>query len=406
MKKSKLVIAQSRAADSGIYKLTIVNPITGTSTSRDVNVTVVPDITVPSVVSAGSMGDSSAYGQQTVDIQFDKVIDLGGADPSVDPGTARNIANYTFVSPSGAAVTQAEVRKSGKAVRLTVTGLLPSTTFTLKVAGVRNYTRAANTAIPPAGQSASGTVQTLITTTMDVGTAVIGTTYTMGAGEYEAEAGGVDIWGASDSFHYAYKEVSGNFDVSAQIVQVSNPGNRSGIMLRETSGYPYTDVGSRFNYITWIPGNIGFHARDVVDTTPVWANPQQNWFGFGPTPNVWLRLQRVGTLTSAYYATDGMSWVPFGTTTNIIADPALLGLATAANAGVNTGFTKYASYGTTVVHGKLSVSSAGGVFTLSWTGPGVLKSAASLSGPFTTESSQANPQVITPTGTQKFFRLE
>ncbi|MEI6785374.1 MAG: hypothetical protein WCQ21_31130, partial [Verrucomicrobiota bacterium] len=111
-------------------------------------------------------------------------------------------------------------------------------------------------------------------------------------------------------------------------------------------------------------------------------------------------------LTSAYYATDGMSWVPFGTTTNIIADPALLGLATAANAGANTGFTKYASYGTTVVHGKLSVSSVGGVFTLSWTGPGVLKSATSLSGPFTTASSQVNPQVITPTGTQKFFRLE
>ena len=406
VKKPKLFIAQSRASDSGIYKLTIVNPITGTTTSRDVNVTVVPDTAPPTVTSVASMGDASG-GYQTVDVQFNKTLDLGGTDPTTDPGTARNAANYTIVTPSGGTVSTADLRKNGKAVRLTVSGVLPATAFSVKVVGVRNYTRAANTAILAPGQTVSGAVQSLIALAQDCDTSVIGTTYTMAPGEYEVEAGGTDIWGASDVFHYGYKMVTGDFDVSVQVVQSTSPGNRNGIMLRE-GGFGYVDGAARFNYVTFYqPANyLGFHVRETASVSPVWGNPQQNWMGFVAPPNVWLRLQRVGTLTSAYYGTDGQSWTAFGTTTNVIADPALLGLATCSGGNLNLGFTKYASYGTTVVHGKLSVSSAGGVFTLSWTGPGVLKSAASLSGPFTTESSQANPQVITPTGTQKFFRLE
>jgi len=229
VKKATLFIASSRAADSGLYHLTIVNPLSGTTTSTDVNVTVNPDTNAPNVLAAGSMGNASA-GTTTLDVQFDKIIDLGGADPVADPGTARNTANYTFVSPA-ASVTSAEIRKSGKAVRLTVTGLLPATSFTLKVAGVRNYTRAANTAIPPAGQTVTGVVQSSFTMSEDVGTATLpSTTYTLGAGEFEAESGGGDIWNAADDFHYAYKQVTGNFDVKVQVAAeyTTLPGNRNG----------------------------------------------------------------------------------------------------------------------------------------------------------------------------------
>ena len=63
-------------------------------------------------------------GYTTVDVQFDKVIDLGGSDPNTDPGTARICRQIIrWSAPVGAAVNQAELRKSGTAVRLTVTGL-------------------------------------------------------------------------------------------------------------------------------------------------------------------------------------------------------------------------------------------------------------------------------------------
>ena len=409
VKKPTLKIASSRADDTGIYRLTVVNPLSGTLTSTDVNVTVIPDTNAPNVASAASMGDVG-IGYTSVDVQFDKTIDLGGSDPTTDPGTARNVANYTFTSPAGVTVNQAEVRKSGKAVRLSVSGLpaTAGTAFTLTVQGVRNYTRAANTAILPPGQTVSGAVQNLITYTEDIGgPVVLGTTYTMAPGEFEAEAGGVDIWGASDSFHYAYREVTGDFDVMAQIAQVTNPGNRSGIMLREGT-FAGNTADAKFNYITWNPGNLlGFHVRQTIATEPVWGNPLPgaNWFGFGPTPNVWIRLKRTGDITSAYYATDGANWVDFGSTTNIIS-PALLGLATAANAGSVAGFTKYASYGTTVVRAKLNIGYVGGALTLSWTGAGTLETSTTVSGGWGTAPSQANPQTVATTGPARYYRIK
>jgi hypothetical protein len=406
VKKTKLFIKQSRAGDTGTYRLTIINPLSGTTNSSDVNVTVNPDTNAPNVIAAGSMGNASGGGT-TVDVQFDKVVDLGGADPVADPGTARNTANYTFVSPGGATVTSAEIRKSGKAVRLTVNNLLPATSFTLKVAGVRNYTRAANTAIPAAGQTVSGVVQADFTTTEDIlanNALLSGITYTLGPGEYEAESGGQDIWGSGDNFHFAYKQVTGNFDVMVQVAaeDTSLPGNRNGIMLRET-----LDPASRFAYVTWNPGNIaGFHVRQTEATDPFWANPQNNWAPLGPPPNVWLRLQRQGALTSAFVSPDGHTWYAFGTAgTNVFTDPAYLGLATCNGGNTTTrGFTKYANYGTA---SELRIINVNGVLTLSWTGPGTLESSTvSVSGPYSNAASQSNPQTVTPSGTQRFFRLK
>ena len=401
-----LTIAKPTTADAGQYHMAALNAL-GNAQTVDVPVSlIIIDTTPPNVVSAASMGEVNT-GFQTVDIQFDKILDLGGTDPITDPGTARNVANYTFVSPSGATVSTAELRKNGTAVRLTVTGLLPATTFTVKVANVRDWTRRASNAIPPAGQTVSGAVQTLMTYTTDVGSFTPpGTTYTMGPGEYEVETGGGDIWGASDAFHYGFREVSGNFDVSAQLAQVDSVGQRTGIMLRE-GGYGYTDAGAKFNYATFYgPANyVAFHARETAGAGPVWVNPPYNdWIRFVAPPNVWLRLQRVGDVTSAYYGTDGLNWTPMGTTTNIIQDPALLGLATC-----NSSLTKYAHYGITVTHPKLSISNAGGQLTISWTETGALLQSTNVTLPAGqwTVVPGTSPYVVTPApGTpQMYYRV-
>jgi len=172
-------------------------------------------------------------------------------------------------------------------------------------------------------------------------------------------------------------------------------------MLRQS-----LDASSTFAYVTWNPGNIAaFHVRETDATTPIWANPPfNNWAPLGPPPNVWLRLQRTGANTAAFVSPDGHNWSDFGTATNVFTDPVFLGLAT-CNGG-NTavrGFTKYANYGTASI---LKITNVGGVWTLSWTGPGTLQSSTvSVSGPYSTAASQSNPQVVTPSGTLKFYRL-
>jgi len=47
----------------------------------------------------------------------------------------------------------------------------------------------------------------------------------------------------------------------------------------------------------------------------------------------------------------------------------------------------------------------GGQVRISWSGSGTLQEAPSLTGPWTTATSQANPQNVTPTGTMKFYRI-
>ncbi len=400
---TNLTIAKATIADAGQYHLSVVNPITPAQTI-DVTVNVTADTTPPSVVSAGSMDGA------TVDIAFNEFLDAGGFDPFADPGTARSAANYTFVSPVGAVVNAAELRRNGKSVRLFVSNL-PSTAgtaFTIKVAGVRDWSRRPANAIPAGGQNVSGYVQGFFSTVVDVlanPAYLAGVTYNSAANQFEAESGGADIWDAADNFHYTYKEVSGDFDVRVQISEenLALPGNRSGIMLRQS-----LDPSDLMNYVTWNPGNLGgFHTRKTYATVPTWSNPPfNNWLGgFGPPPNVWLRLQRKATVTSAFISTDGFNWTAFGTTTNVINDPALLGLAT-CNGG-NTavlGYTKYSNYGNVSL---LKLSSAGGVLTLSWTGAGVLESATSVEGPYSSVGqSQSNPQVVTPSGTQKYYRLK
>jgi len=393
-KKSNLSIVAVRTVDSGVYKLMVTNPLTGTTSTTDINVNVIPDTIPPIAQSAGSMDPS------TVDICFNESLDPGGADIGSDPGTARNPANYTFLSPSGVTVNFVELRPNTKGVRLNVSGLTAGASFTVKVQGVRDYTRTVATAIPAPGQNVSGKVQTSLPAVVDIGVpAITGTTYNCKEGEYEVEAGGTDIWGSSDVFHFAYKEVTGDFDVRVQVQQVTTPGNRNGIMLRE-SLFEY----SRFNYVTFNPGNImGFHVRETDSTTPVWKNPEGNWANVAPAPNVWMRLKRQGNVTSAFRSTDGANWTSFGTTTNVIPDPALLGLATAANAGANPGFTRYASYGNVTL---LQLTTTGGNVTLSWTGSGVLESSAAVEGPYSSSGqSQSNPQVVPTTGGTRYFRI-
>ena len=47
----------------------------------------------------------------------------------------------------------------------------------------------------------------------------------------------------------------------------------------------------------------------------------------------------------------------------------------------------------------------GGQMRISWSGSGTLQEAPSLTGPWTTAPSQANPQNVTPSGTMKFYRI-
>src|SRR6185503_16493947 len=53
---------------------------------------------------------------------------------------------------------------------------------------------------------------------------------------------GADIWNAADEFHYAWRTLSGDFEVLTRVTSIDpvNPWTKAGLMVRRTA----TDAGS------------------------------------------------------------------------------------------------------------------------------------------------------------------
>ncbi len=119
-------------------------------------------------------------------------------------------------------------------------------------------------------------------------------------------AGGVDIWGTADQFHFAYKQLSGVGNITARVVSVSNtdPWAKAGVMIRESLA-----ANSAHIMVAVTPGNgvvyqrrpsAGAASEDVVPALTGITAPQ------------WVRLTRSGNTFTAEYSANGANWNTLG----------------------------------------------------------------------------------------------
>jgi len=107
------------------------------------------------------------------------------------------------------------------------------------------------------------------------------------------EGAGADIWGRADAFHYAYRQVTGEWEIVARVASLEfvHAWTKAGIMFRENLG-----EGSR-HVSLFVSANRGlaFQRRHSEGGLSVHtAGP------IAYTP-VWLRLIRRGSIIAAYY---------------------------------------------------------------------------------------------------------
>jgi regulation of enolase protein 1 (concanavalin A-like superfamily) len=379
-------IARAQISDAGRYRFLVGNPA-GMLTSAVAIVSVTADTVPPVILSASSVDGT------TIDITFDELL-----DPRDPPdGSATDSANYAIAQPGlpiGAA--QATLQPDGKSVRLS--GLNPplaSAPFTVTVSGLLDVGLQNQTS----SQMATGVVQNF--TAVDINTPDVGVSFSSAPGTYEIQAGGSDFSGTSDSGHFLYKPQSGDFDVKVQIASNVRPSNRNGIMARESE-----DAGAVNVHVTWNPdAGYGATVRPTTGDNTAFFSPGNTWVcDLHDPPAVWLRLQRVGDVFTAYRSSDGKQWIELGTTTVTLPETVLLGLA--ANRGGGTGLSRtvFANYGENRVLQLQRLPN--GQLQLSWHGGGVLEAAQIITGPWSNAGvDQTNPQIITPTGAQRFYRL-
>ena len=176
--------------------------------------------------------------------------------------------------------------------------------------------------------------------TADIGNPLgIGQTIQTGADQYLIYAGGGDIWGNADQFHYSYNQVTGNVRVSASLAWQCvgwNDWAKMGTMLRES-----TDAGSiHYSSLTRKGGGDPW-ALAGSDGDSIFAQRRESTSGesgstdnWNSLPNSRIGVQRVqaGPYEVVQALVDhGSGWEAYWTGLRDLPDTILAGVAVTAH---------------------------------------------------------------------------
>src|SRR5436305_7329494 len=138
-------------------------------------------------------------------------------------------------------------------------------------------------------------------TCADIGSPTPTGSQSVSNGTWTMQAGGADIYGTADQFHYVWQQFIGDGSVSAQVLSQTNTSSnaKAGVMLRLTS-----DAGSPFYDAVVTPGRGVF----VQYRKSQGASAQTSVNLSTLTIPIYLMVARAGTTFSAYTSSDGNTW--------------------------------------------------------------------------------------------------
>jgi len=153
----------------------------------------------------------------------------------------------------------------------------------------------------------------------------------------EIVAGGEDVWGTRDEFHFAHALVSGNCELSVRIVSLTMADvyTKAGLMLRSS-----LEAGAEHAFLLAFGdnqprnknnGGLEFQYRETVNgpctgSYPPQPLPVQPDFPVS-FPDVWLKLTRDGDTITGLSSQDGQRWKTFCVHQQRLPPAAYLGLA-------------------------------------------------------------------------------
>ncbi len=144
------------------------------------------------------------------------------------------------------------------------------------------------------------------------------------AGTYTMTGSGADIWGTSDEFHFAFKELTSPGSIIAKVesVEQTHGWAKAGVMLRDT-----LDMDS-------------IHAMMIVSATQgVSFQRRRSAAGVSFATDIagisapqWVKIERdVSGAVTASYSADGISWTQVGNESMKMNIPMYIGLAVTAH---------------------------------------------------------------------------
>ncbi|MHC4628663.1 MAG: LamG-like jellyroll fold domain-containing protein, partial [Planctomycetota bacterium] len=152
--------------------------------------------------------------------------------------------------------------------------------------------------------------------------------YAPSVGSFAEESGGIytltsrgtDIWGTSDEFHFAYRQLTGAGSIVAKVEGLRNSHNwaKAGVMIRDT-----LEANSVHAMMVVSPAQgVAFQRRTITGDVTIGTTEA----GI-PAPQ-WVRLDRdLGGNVTAWYSGDGVAWTQLAAEPIIMNSPLYVGLA-------------------------------------------------------------------------------
>ena len=159
----------------------------------------------------------------------------------------------------------------------------------------------------------------------DVGSPAIAGSTAYNAGTFTIRGAGEDIWQASDQFHFAYRQITGDFDIVARVqsVEQASQYSKAGLMIRASLAGNAANAGV---FAVASTGLQSFQRRLTTGAMMLRTSPT------GAAP-VWFKLERRGSVITARSSTNGATWSLIGSETVALSASVYAGLAvTSANA--------------------------------------------------------------------------
>lgn len=135
---------------------------------------------------------------------------------------------------------------------------------------------------------------------MDVGSTQIPGTASYADGTLTIKGSGDDIWNNKDAFHFVFRQVTGNFELTARVVSLEDvhEWTKAVVMLREN-----LSAGSKY-FATVKPSRNSISAQ-YRSTTLGAANAISSGFKDAQ----WIKVVRKSNKFESYYSVDGVEWV-------------------------------------------------------------------------------------------------
>lgn len=149
------------------------------------------------------------------------------------------------------------------------------------------------------------------------------------ANTFTVKSKGNVLWGTSDSFHYAYRDFTGDFQFTARVTSLQYQDSYAGLMIRENLTPGARHFLANYRDMSGPGGtqHYGTGYRSIAN--------ERSFGGGGVSPSTlpfYIRLIRYKDQITAYRSTDGTNYTTvFGTTLTGLASTVKVGLAVVSN---------------------------------------------------------------------------